>query len=63
MAAQLTPIQTEQPDPSQYGAGYFERQLREAMADMRRFRSFEGLRDLTAEILNEMADGKRTVQT
>lgn len=59
MAAQSTPIQTEQPDPSQYDAGYFEHQLREAMADMRRFRSVEGLRDLTAEILNEMADGKR----
>lgn len=62
MDAQSTPIQAE-PDPSQYGAGYFERQLREAMADMRRFRSFEGLRDLTAEILNEMAEGKRNVQS
>jgi len=61
MAAQSTPIQAEKADPTQYGAGYFERQLREAMADMRRFRSFEGLRDLTAEILNEMAEGKRNV--
>ena len=42
-----------------YGAGYFERQLRNAMDDMRMFRSFDGLRELCAEILNEMAEGKR----
>jgi len=48
-----------------YGAAYFERQFRQAMDDMLMFRSFEGLRELTAEILNEMADNRsrRDVQS
>jgi len=51
--------QTEAPKDA-YGAGYFDRQLIAAMEDMLMFRSFEGLRDRVAEILNEMADNRRS---
>jgi hypothetical protein len=61
-----TNIETPKDLPSDaYGAAYFERQFRQAMDDMLMFRSFEGLRELTAEILNEMADNRsrRDVQS
>lgn len=59
-------IETPNELPSDaYGAAYFERQFRQAHDDMLMFRSFEGLRQLSAEILNEIADNRsrRDVQS
>lgn len=55
----LVPMERRDEPADAWGPGFIEHSLREDMEDLMRFMGFEEMRSRVAEIINELADGRR----